>query len=72
TATVSYFNQTWFYTTRAHTTKVLETSADFEWRYKGSVITGDEQTVANYAEYGFTTSQAMRYDAYFNPSYAVE
>jgi hypothetical protein len=72
TVTVSYFNRTWFYTTRAHPTKVLETSAEFEWRYKGSVIKNNEETFANYAEYSFTTSQAMRDDAYFHPSYPVE
>ncbi len=72
TATVSYFNRTWFYTTKVHPTKVLETSAEFEWRYKGSVIESNQATFANYAEYAFTTSQAMRYEAYFHPSYPVE
>jgi hypothetical protein len=72
TVTVSYLNQAWFYTTKAHTTKVLEASAEFEWSYKGSVIKNNEKTFANYAEYHFTTSQAMRFDAYFHPSYSVE
>jgi hypothetical protein len=72
TATISYFGQAYFYTTRAHPTKVLDTSAVFEWRYKGSVIKNSEDTFANYSEYHFTTSQAMRYDAYFHPAYTVK
>jgi len=72
TVTASYFNQIWFYTTKAHATKVLEASAEFEWRYKGSEIKNNEETFANYAEYHFTTSQAMRYDKYFHPNYPVE
>jgi hypothetical protein len=51
---------------------VLDTSAVFEWRYKGSVIKNSEDTFANYSEYHFTTSQAMRYDAYFHPAYTVK
>ncbi len=30
-----------------------------------------EHTFANYSEYSFTTSRAMRYDAYFHPKYPV-
>jgi hypothetical protein len=48
--------------------KVLDTSHEFEWNYKGSVIKSSDDTFANYSEYAFTTSQAMRYDAYFHPS----
>jgi hypothetical protein len=36
------------------------------------VIKNDENTFANYSEYRFTVSQAMRYKAYFHPTYAVE
>jgi hypothetical protein len=72
TATRSYLNQIWFYTTQAHATKVLDASAEYEWNYKGSVIKNDEHSFANYAEYHFTTSQAMRYDRYFHPAYALE
>lgn len=70
--TVSYIGATYFYTTTVTPTKVLDTSHEFEWNYKGSVIKNSEDTFANYAEYCFTTSQAMRYDAYFHPSYSAE
>jgi len=72
TVTVSYLKRTYFYTTKVHPTKVLDASPEFEWRFKGSVIKNDEHTFANYAEYHFTTSQAMRYDAYFHPTYSLE
>ncbi len=72
TVTRSYFNRIRFYTTKVEPTNVLGASAEFEWRYKGSVITDNEATVANYAEYHFTTSQTMSYDAYFHPTYSVE
>ena len=72
TATVSYLNRTYFYTTKAYPTEVRDTSPVYEWRYKGSVIKNNEGTFANYSEYRFTTSQAMRYDAYFHPTYPVE
>ena len=72
TLTYSYFNKTYLYTTLVHPTRVHETSAAYEWNYKGSVIRSDEHTVANFSEYGFTTSRAMRYDAYFRPKYPVE
>ncbi|MCP5066479.1 MAG: hypothetical protein GY946_07920 [bacterium] len=72
TTTVSYLNRTFFYTTKAHPTKVLNASSEFEWRYKGTVIKNRPDTVANYSEYHFTTSQAMSYDAYFHPAYSVE
>jgi hypothetical protein len=72
TVTVSYLNKTYFYTTSVFPSKVLDTSHDYEWRYKGSVIKNNEDTIANYAEYRFTTSQAMRYDAYFHPSYSLD
>ncbi len=72
TATISYFNRAYFYTTRAYATTVLDASAEYEWRYKGSLIKNDEATFASYCEYHFTTSQAMRYDAYFHPAYTVK
>ena len=72
TLTYSYFNKTDFYTTLVHPTRVNETSAVYEWNYKGSVIKSDEHTFANFSEYSFTTSRAMRYDAYFHPKYPVE
>ena len=71
TLTYSYFNRTYFYTTLVHPTRVHETSAAYEWNYKGSVIRSDEHTFANFSEYSFTTSRAMRYDAYFHPKYPV-
>jgi hypothetical protein len=71
TVTLSYLNRTYFYTTNVFPTKVLDTSHEFEWRFKGSVIKSNEDTFANYSEYAFTTSQAMRYEAYFHPSYSV-
>jgi hypothetical protein len=70
--TISYLGQTWFYSTSVEPKKVLDTSHEFEWSYKGSVIKSSEDTFANYSEYRFTTSQAMRYDAYFHPAYALE
>ncbi len=68
TLTVSYFNKTCFYTAKLSTTKVLDTSAVFEWNYKGSVIKNNENTFANYSEYNFTISQAMRFEDYFHPT----
>jgi hypothetical protein len=70
--TVSYFGKTYFYTTNVFPSKVLDTTHEYEWCYKGSVIKNSEDTIANYTEYRFTTSQAMRYDAYFHPSYSVK
>lgn len=72
TVTVSYLGKTYFYTTTVTPTKVLDTSHEYEWRYKGSVIKSGEDTFANYTEYSFTTSQAMRYEAYFHPKYSVK
>jgi len=72
TVTVSYLNRTFFYTTKVYPAKVLDTSHTYEWRYKGSVIKSNENTFASYAEYNFTTSQAMRYKAYFYPKYPVK
>jgi len=71
TVTVSYIGRTYFYTTRVIPSKVLDTAHDYEWRYKGCVMKSSEDTVANYSEYCFTTSQAMRHDAYFHPTYTV-
>ena len=70
--TISYINKTYFYTTSVYPEKVLDTSHDYEWRYKGSVIKSSEDTFASYCEYSFTTSQAMRYEAYFHPTYSLE
>ena len=70
--TISYLNRTYFYTAKVYPTKVLDTSHVYEWRYKGSAIKSSEDTFANYCEYRFTTSQAMRYGAYFHPTYSVE
>jgi len=71
TLTYSYFNQTDFYTTLVHPPRVRETSATCGWNYKGSVIRSDEHSFGNFCEYSFTTSRAMRYDAYFHPKYPV-
>jgi hypothetical protein len=68
TVTVSYLNQTYFYTTRVYPERVLDASPVYEWSYKGSVIKSNEDTFANYSEYCFTTSQAMRYEKYFHPT----
>ena len=72
TVTLSYFNRINFYTTKVFPRKVLDASHEYEWRYKGSVIESSKDTFAHYAEYRFTTSQAMRYRAYFHPSYPVK
>jgi hypothetical protein len=66
------FNKTDFYTALVHPTKVFDTSAAYEWNYKGSVLKDNENTFANYCEYSFTTSHAMRYEAYFHLKYPVE
>jgi hypothetical protein len=72
TVTVSYLNRTYFYTTRVYPAKVLDASPIYVWNYKGSLIKNTEDTFAHYAEYRFTTSQAMRYDKYFHPAAPVE
>lgn len=72
TVTVSYLGRTYFYTTSVTPSKVLDTSHEYEWRYRGSVIKSSKDTIANYSEYCFTTSQAMRHDAYFHPTYSVK
>ncbi len=72
TVTVSYIGKTYFYTTNVFPTKVLDTSHEYEWRYRDSVIKNNEDTFAIYTEYRFTTSQAMRYDAYFHPTYSLK
>jgi hypothetical protein len=50
----------------------LDTSGVYKWYYKGCVIKNNENTFANYSEYRFTVSQAMRYKKYFHPTYSVE
>jgi len=61
TVTLSYFNRINFYTTKVFPRKVLDASHEYEWRYKGSVIKSSKKdTFAQYTEYRFTTSQAMR------------
>ncbi|MGV7222754.1 MAG: hypothetical protein ACQ9MH_14655 [Nitrospinales bacterium] len=72
TVTVSYFNQTVFYTTSVQPTKVLDASADYEWKYEGTTIKNNEHTYANYCEYNFTTSWAMGYEKYFHPKYPMK
>ncbi len=72
TVTISYIGRTYFYTTTVFPERVLDTSHEYEWHYKGSVIKSNEDTIANYCEYRFTTSEAMRYDAYFHPSYSLD
>ena len=70
--TVSYVGRTYFYTATVTPSKVLDTSHEFEWNYKGSVIKNSGDGFANYVEYRFTTSQAMRYEAYFHPAYSLK
>jgi hypothetical protein len=73
TLTYSYFHQTDFYTTKVFGfKKVHKASADIEWKYKGAVFRSDEHTFCNFADYSFTTSQAMSYRKYFHPKYPVE
>jgi hypothetical protein len=66
TLTRSYFGRTRLYTTTVTTSRVLEASASFTWHFMGSEIHSDETSVANYAEYQFTTSQAMGPHTYFH------
>ena len=68
TVTVSYLGLDWFYTASVYPKKVLDASCDYEWRYRGSVLKSNENTFANYSEYYFTISTAMRYNAYFHPA----
>jgi hypothetical protein len=72
TATYSYFRTYVFYTTKVTSSKVFNTSSTYKWNYKGHVITNDNNTIANYAEYRFETSRAMYYTKYFYPKYPVE
>jgi len=72
TVTVSYLNNTVFYTTSVEPKKVYNCSAAYEWNYKDSLIKNDENTFANYCEYSFSTSWAMPYKKYFHPKYSVE
>lgn len=69
TVTASYFNQIMFYTASVYPKQVNDVSVDYKWKYKGTVIENDENTVASYCEYGFTTSWAMSYEKYFHPIY---
>jgi len=71
TVTVSYFKRAVLYTASVHPTKVLDVSAVYEWNYKGAVIKNNEHSFANYCEYNFTTSWAMRYKKYFHPKYPM-
>jgi len=69
TVTVSYLNQTYFYTTKVFSlTKVLDTSPVYEWNYKGSVIKNNKNTFGNYSQFTFTISKSMRYKTYFHPT----
>ena len=72
TLTVSYLKRTYFYTTKVYPTRVIDASPVYKWYYKGAVIKNNENTFAHYSEYSFTTSQAMRYKAYFHPTYSVD
>jgi len=72
TVTVSYINRTFFYTTKVYPDKVLDASPVYEWNYKGSVIKNNDNTIANYSEYHFTISAALRYKAYFHPTASAE
>jgi hypothetical protein len=66
TVTRSYVNRTRFYTTTVDTASVVDAASEFVWRFKGSVVRSDPAPFACYAEYQFTTSQAMSYDTYFH------
>ena len=68
TVTVSYFNQIKFYTASVYPIQIKDVAANYNWNYKGAVIQNDENTVANYCEYSFTTSWAMGYEKYFYPA----
>ncbi len=72
TVTFSYLGQTKFYTTKIYPKRVFDTSHIYKWNYKSSEIKNSENTFASYVEIAWTTSHAMRYKAYFHPSYALE
>ena len=72
TVTISYFNQTAFYTASVYPSRILDISAEYQWHYKGVVIKHNENTFASYCEYRFTTSWAMGYKKYFYPKYPVD
>ncbi len=71
TVCFSYFGRYRFYTQKVYPNKVLDSSPDYEWCYKGSVIKNNESTFANYSEYDFSVSQAMSYEGYFHPTVPV-
>ena len=70
--TRSYFNRIRFYQTRVYTSKVVDASAQYEWKYKQVKIQNKDKILACYSEYRFTTSQAMSFNAYFHPKYKIE
>ncbi len=51
TVTLSYFNRTRFYTTTVEASKVVDAAPDFVWRFKGSEIRSDADTIACRVEY---------------------
>ncbi len=60
--TISYFNRTFFYTSKMSPKRVLDTSHTYKWNYKGAEIKSNKHTFANYSECSFTASQAMSYE----------
>ena len=67
--TRSYFNRIRFYQNNVYTSKVVDASSQFKWKYKEVIIQNDEKPLSCYAEYNFTTSQAMSYNSFFHPKH---
>jgi hypothetical protein len=70
--TRSYFKRIHFYQNNVYTSKVVNASAQYKWKYKEVNIQNNEKTLSCYAEYRFTTSQAMSFNKFFHPQYKIE
>jgi hypothetical protein len=70
--TYSYFKNIRFYRQKVFNVAMIETSVQFEWLYKGSVIRNTDNGFSNYATYDFSVSQAMSYQQYFHPPYSLD
>ncbi len=70
--TISYFNRTNFFSAFVKPTKVIDTSVTYNWNYKGSVITNNENTFSCYCEMNWKLSPALGYEKYFHPTYPVK
>jgi len=63
--TLSYFMQRVFYQALVYPEAIRPSTEVFEWIYKGTTVTNDENTWSVYADYHFTMSQPMAASTYF-------